>query len=140
MTVLSMRPGRFELVRGPVAVGAAGVAAAALLRARDPHESGSYGYCPILLITGRPCPGCGGLRSVSDLTRGDLVGAISSNVLAVVLVGVLTVAWVGWVLRRWRGRGGGMFAVNERRGYAVLALAIVFGVLRNTPAGSWLAP
>ena len=41
---------------------------------------------PILAITGRPCPGCGGLRAVNDLTNGDVAGALSSNLMAVALV------------------------------------------------------
>jgi hypothetical protein len=121
-------------------VGALGLGAFALLHFRDPHSSGSYGFCPFLELTGKPCPGCGGLRAVNDLTRGDLVGAISSNILAVALVGALAVAWVVWMVRRLRGQDVGMIAVGPRTGVAVVVLLVVFGVVRNTPWGSWLAP
>lgn len=131
---------RTELLRAPVILGASGLAAASLLYVRDPHGSGSYGYCPFLALTGMPCPGCGGLRAVNDLTHGDVVSAISSNAL-VVLAGVtLGALWVLWFVRRWKGQPGGMLRVSERGGYAVLAVAVAFGILRNTPWGSWLAP
>lgn len=124
----------------PAAVGAVGLAAAALLHLRDPHGAGSYGYCPFLAVTGLPCPGCGGLRAVNDLTRGDVVGALSSNALAVGLVVVLVVAWLLWVVRRAQGRRDRMIVVGGRTGAAVLVVMLVFGVFRLTPWGSWLAP
>ncbi|MCW2830600.1 MAG: hypothetical protein JWP31_1292 [Aeromicrobium sp.] len=129
-----------EALRAPVLVGVVGAAAATLLHFHDPHDSGSYGYCPFLEITGKPCPGCGGLRAVNDLTRGDLVGAVSSNVLAVALVATLAVAWVMWVVRRLRGDRGRMIVLGVRTGLVVIAVIAVFGVFRNTPWGSWLAP
>ena len=61
----------------------AGLAAATIsLHLRDPHASGSWGYCPISLL-GLYCPGCGGLRAVNDLTHGDVIGAVSSNALLI---------------------------------------------------------
>jgi hypothetical protein len=128
------------LLREPALVGAAGLGAAVLLHVYDPHRSGSYGYCPFLALTGRPCPGCGGLRAVNDLTRGDLVGALSSNVLAVGLVAVVAVAWVLWVGRRWRGTRDRMITLSANAGFAAIAVLVVFGIVRNTPWGSWLAP
>lgn len=127
-------------LRAPALVGAAGLGAAVLLHFHDPHDSGSYGYCPFLQLTGKPCPGCGGLRAVNNLSRGDVVGAISSNVLAVALVAVLAVAWVLWVARRLRGKVDPMMVLNLKAGYAMIGVLVVFGILRNTPWGSWLAP
>ncbi|MET0930436.1 MAG: DUF2752 domain-containing protein [Aeromicrobium sp.] len=128
-------------LRGPALVGAAGLGAAALLRFRDPHDSGTYGFCPFETLTGLPCPGCGGLRAVNDLTRGDLVAAVSSNLFAVLLVATFGVLWVVWLVRRARGqRGAQLVRVSTRAGLAVLLVFLVFGVLRNTPWGAWLAP
>jgi hypothetical protein len=126
---------------GPAAAGGLGLAAAALLHLRDPHDSGSYGFCPFLTLTGWPCPGCGGLRAVNDLTRGDLVAAVSSNALAVALVLGLAVLWIVWFVRRATGQPRAAFArPSVRTGLVVVAVIAVFGVLRNTPWGSWLAP
>lgn len=131
---------RPALLRDPAIVGGLGLGAAALLHVRDPHDSGSYGYCPFLSVTGLPCPGCGGLRAVNDLSRGDVGAALGSNVLAVVLVAVLAVGWLVWVVRRWRGQDVAMIQLSTRAAYVVVPLIVAFGVLRNTPWGAWLAP
>lgn len=127
-------------LRGPALVGLAGVGAFALLHFRDPHSDGSYGFCPFLQLTGKPCPGCGGLRAVNDLTRGDVVGAISSNALAVGLVVAVGLAWLLWTVRSLRGQRAPMISLGLRTGVLVIAVTLVFGVVRNTPWGSWLAP
>ncbi len=127
-------------LRDPAIAGAVGLGAFALLHFHDPHSEGSYGFCPFLELTGRPCPGCGGLRAVNNLTRGDLVGAVSSNAMAVALVAVLAVAWVLWVVRRLRGHDGPMIVLSAKIGMIVLAVFAVFGVVRNLPFGSWLMP
>lgn len=125
----------------PIGVGLAGLGAAALLHLRDPHDSGTYGFCPFLSMTGQPCPGCGGLRAVNDLTRGDIVSAVSSNALAVALVASAGVLWLVWFVRRARGeRQARLATVGPRTTIAVVAVIAVFGILRVTPWGSWLAP
>lgn len=131
---------RSSSLREPALVGLVGAGLFTLLRLRDPHGSGSYGYCPSLLLTGLPCPGCGGLRAVNDLTHGNIAAAVSSNVLAVTLVALLAVAWLAWVVRRWRGRVGPMIVLSERWGYVAIATLVVFGVVRNLPFGAALAP
>ncbi len=131
---------RAELLRGPVLVGAAGLSAAVILHVRDPHDQGAYGFCPFLALTGLPCPGCGGLRAVNDLSHGDVLGALSSNVLAVALLGLLGVLWLSWTIRRSRGEDRPMIQMSNRAGLLVLAVFLVFGIVRNTPWGAWLAP
>lgn len=143
---MTLMPGRAQRrlmvadLRVPGLVGAAGLGAAVLLHLHDPHDSGSYGYCPFLELTGKPCPGCGGLRAVNDLTRGDLIGAVSSNVFAVLLVVVLSAGWVLWLLRRLRGTRDQMFTLSSSSGFAMIGVLVIFGIIRNTPWGSWLAP
>lgn len=128
------------MLRGPAISGAVGLGAFALLHLRDPHDSGSYGFCPFLLLTGRYCAGCGGLRAINNLTQGDVMGAISSNVLAVVLVAVLGVAWLLWVVRRLGGEDAKMITVGPKLAVVVLVVLMVFAVVRNTPWGASLAP
>ena len=129
-----------ELIRGPALVGVAGAGALVGLHLRDPHESGSYGFCPFLAITGHPCPGCGGLRAVNELTHGNVVDALSSNLLAVGLLALLTVAWATWFVRRARGADDRMLVVRDRTLVLVLVVVLAFGAVRNTPWGAWLAP
>lgn len=128
-------------LRGPIGVGVLGLGVMALLRLRDPHSSGSYGFCPFQSLTGQPCPGCGGLRAVNDLTHGEVASAVSSNALAVVLVATLVVLWIVWTVRRARGqRDAAMATITTGAALVILPLAVVFGILRVTPWGSWLAP
>lgn len=127
-------------LRAPALVGLGGAAATLLLWARDPSASGSYGLCPFLAITGQPCPGCGGLRAVHALAHGDVVAALSSNVLAVVLVVIMAAAWLRWVVRRARGGDEPMLLVRSGPALVILAVVVVFGIARVTPWGSWLAP
>ncbi|MCW2769119.1 MAG: hypothetical protein JWR27_552 [Aeromicrobium sp.] len=142
MTTAQTAPRRTAgaLLRDPAIVGGAGLGAAVLLHLHDPHASGSYGYCPFLTLTGLPCPGCGGLRAVNDLTRGEVMAAVSSNLAAVCLVAFLAVSWLVWTVRRARGRDVPMVVFTTRAALVVVPLIVVFGVLRNTPWGAWLAP
>lgn len=127
-------------LRAPLLVGAGGLALAAALHFRDPHVSGSWGFCPSKLILGIDCPGCGGLRAVNLLTHGDVVGAISSNLIAVALAGFLAVAWVVWFVRRARGQAAQFVSIQPAWAWLLLAAVITFGVVRLTPWGAWLAP
>lgn len=132
---------RAGALTGPLVLGGIGLTAAAVLHLRDPHADGSYGFCPFLALTGLPCPGCGGLRAVNDVTRGDLVAAISSNAMAVALVVALTGLWAIWLSQRLRGRREAqMLSVTTPTVVVVVAVIVVFGVLRITPWGAWLAP
>ena len=129
---------RSHRLAGPALGGAAAAATVALVHVRDPHEPGSYGFCPFLELTGRPCPGCGGLRAVNLFTHGDVAGAVGSNALVLVLGGLLAGAWAFWTVRRWRGRPTPV--VSDRTLLVVLVVALAFGVVRNTPWGAGLAP
>jgi len=135
-------PTRLDRLRGPLLTGALGLALVLALHFRDPHSSGSWGFCPWLMLTGHSCPGCGSLRAMNDLTNGDVVGALSSNLLFVVMLPVLAFWWVRWTQRAWSGapppdRSGGHPAVWI--GLAAVVM-VAFAVVRNLPAGSWLAP
>ena len=132
---------RTRRLQGPTLLAGGVLAASLLLHLRDPHQGGSYAYCPWLLLTGTYCPGCGGLRAVNDLTNGDLAAAASSNLLFVASLPVLVLWWASTVRDRWQGRvrqvaarRHGMLAV------AFLVVALVFAIVRNLPFGAWLAP
>jgi hypothetical protein len=128
-------------VSGPTLLAGGVLAASVLLHLRDPHRSGSYAYCPWLMLTGTYCPGCGGLRAVNDLSNGQFAAAASSNLLFVASVPVLVAVWGRTMADRWRG----ISRVHDRRvvvagAVGFLVLAAAFAVLRNLPMGAWLAP
>ncbi len=120
---------------------AGGLAVATLaVHVRDPHVGGSWGYCPSALL-GFACPGCGGLRAVHDLTNGDIGAAVSSNLVVVALLPVAAVLLGVWAADRWRGRVRQVPWTRLRPVVAaVVAVFVVFTVVRNTGAGAWLAP
>lgn len=131
---------RWRSSRLPAAMAVGGLGSLVLLHLRDPHQLGSYGYCPIRAATGLWCPGCGGLRALNDLTNLDVRAAVSSNVAVVVLVFVVGVAFLAWLPRRWRGEPGRMLVLNTRTAMAAVTLIWLFTIVRNTPWGSSLAP
>ena len=136
----AVTPARRERMRAPVATIGALALATLALHLRDPHERGSWGFCPSAAL-GVDCPGCGGLRAVNDLTNGDLAAAASSNLAFVVVLPFLLVGLTVWLVARWRGRPVQVSSrVVRPVAYAGLALLAVFTVLRNLPIGSWLAP
>jgi hypothetical protein len=128
-------------VRGPLLLAGGVLVVSVALHLRDPHDSGSWGYCPWFLMTGSYCPGCGGLRAVNDLTHGDLAAAASSNLYFVASIPVLVLLWARGLVQRWRGVRRPLSPRLVAVGSSVaLVLLLVFAVARNLPAGSWLAP
>ena len=110
-----------------------GLALATLaLHVRDPHQHGSWGFCPSATM-GVYCPGCGGLRAVNDLTNGDVGAALSSNVLVTLLA--------VWAVDRWRGHTRSVPWTRLRPVVvSLVTVMFVFAVVRNTGSGAWLAP
>ncbi len=132
-------PSRWQRMAAPAAtLGGLGLATLAL-HLRDPHQSGSWGYCPSAAL-GFWCPGCGGLRAVNDLTHGDVGAAASSNLLFIVLLPFLVFLLGRWTVERWLGREREPDARLVTIGTVTLCVvAVLFAVARNLP-GSWLAP
>lgn len=83
--------------RALVAVAAAALASP-VSEAVAQRLDGSPNLCPLLAVTGTPCPSCGATRAALHLLSGDLPAALSMNpgatlfVLAVGL-GALVGAW-----------------------------------------------
>lgn len=141
---LETRPGaagRWRRIQAPTLLAVGVLAASVALHVRDPHQSGSWGFCPWLMLTGTNCPGCGGLRAVNDLTRGDVGAAASSNLLLVGAIPLVGFLWSRWLLDRWNNV---QRQVSSRRALTLAAVfllvALAFAVVRNTGWGAWLAP
>lgn len=111
---------------------AAGAAAAVLFRF-DPMQVSFYPRCPLFVLTGLLCPGCGALRAGHALLHGDLPAALGFN-------GFLVVAlpFLAWALLR-----SGVLATTGRRlpaprlsargAWTLFAGLMLFTVLRNLP-------
>lgn len=136
------RPG--PRLAAPLTAGALAALGTLALRLRDPHVSGSWGYCPTALV-GLSCPFCGSLRAVNDLTHLDLAGAASSNLLFVVAAPVVVALWARRlvVLRRDAAAAvpvSGPLSVPRAVWLLLAVVLAVFTVARNLPGGAWLAP
>lgn len=109
------------------------VAGATLVFLVEPAKGGIYPPCPFHAVTGLFCPACGTLRGLNRLLHGDPAGAISMNALVVALLPFVlySLANRAWVRRGGRPLPGVAFLTSA--GWWVVALFILFGVLRNLP-------
>lgn len=108
----------------------------------DPARGGFYPPCLFHQYTGLHCPGCGSLRALHHLTHGEFTAAFRCNPLLLVLLPML--GWLGfrW-LRRGRDAGGNdSFLLRPVAAWTLLAVTIMFTVLRNLPwpAFAWMSP
>ncbi len=127
-------------LRAPAVVALAGSALAAALVLRDPHAGGSWGYCPFLLLTGVPCPACGGMRAANDLLHGRLGEAASSNLYAVATAGLAALAFTVWTVAAAAGRELPLRRHRPRLLVAWFVGLVFFGMLRLLPGLSALRP
>ena len=107
------------------------LAGAAILHFFPPEAHGFYPRCSLYVWTGLHCPGCGSLRALSALTRGDLREALDSNLLLTlsIPVGALLLA-----LRRWRHGDWGLVSWMPGWGWWLALFVILgFGFIRNLP-------
>lgn len=89
----------------------------------DPARAGVYPPCLFHRLTGLWCPGCGSTRALHQLLHGHLATAFRLNPLAIALLPP-----VGYLVVR-RGR----VAMKPAWIWSLLAVVVVFGVLRNVP-------
>lgn len=130
---------RLRAARTPLLAAGVVAAASVALVLRDPHQTGSWGACPLFLITGTYCPACGALRATHDLLTFDLAGAWAMNPLWVLLAPVVVVLWARWAWLRSQGRSAALH-IRDRWYIVALVLFLLYGVARNVPAWSALAP
>ena len=119
---------------------AAIVAGAGLLYAVFVTVTGWAIPCPFHLLTGLYCPACGVGRMCLALLRLDIAAAWQANALLVCLLpGLACVFAVSGV----RYIKSGVFSLVRWQSVLVwlmIALLLVFGVLRNLPPFAFLAP
>ncbi|MGH3458327.1 DUF2752 domain-containing protein [Aeromicrobium sp.] len=122
----------------PAALAALAAAGAVAVLLRDPHQTHSWGACPVNALTGGYCPGCGSMRGVHDLLVGQPLEAIGHNLL--LLPALAWLAW-WWVHQMAAAVGRRIAGPPSSAGFcwSLLAVLAVFTVLRNIP-GSPLAP
>jgi hypothetical protein len=122
-----------------VLLGATAVGAGAMVFFFNPSTHGFYPVCMFHQLTGWNCPGCGMTRGLYALLHGNVRLALKDNALLVLaLVGLAF--WGGqFIVRKFRQQPA-RFYISPKLVIAFGILAVVFGVLRNLPGFSWLAP
>jgi hypothetical protein len=116
------------------------VSAAAILHFFPPENHHFYPRCMLHAWTGLHCPGCGSLRALSALTRGEVAEALNANLLVTLSIPVVMVV-IG--LRRWwRGDWALVSWIPAWGWWLGLALVLGFGLMRNLPGPpfEWLHP
>lgn len=111
------------------------------LRTYDPNVQGNpFLPCLFNLVTGYYCPGCGITRALHALVHFDLIGALSMNPLAVLLVPIIPALVAS--SRGWRPRAIAPLMRVVEQPALWLVLIPAFGIARNLPWApfSWMAP
>jgi len=94
--------------------------------------------CPFLILTGYPCPGCGGSRAVFYLFHGNVENAFFANAYVFFLLPYLLILFSWWVRSEYRGDG---FPNFPQWTWLVLAgSAFLWFVFRLTSLGSAFVP
>ncbi|WP_114856092.1 DUF2752 domain-containing protein [Brachybacterium sp. YJGR34] len=123
----------------PLAVLAGGAALALGVQAVfDPFRT-HIPLCIVHELTGLECPGCGAIRSVHALLAGDPLLALRSNALVITALPLLALGMVLWAVRRARGQFAGL-RPSTRTLLVLIAIIVLYTVLRNLPAFWFLAP
>jgi hypothetical protein len=122
-----------------IVLGATAIGVGAVVFFFNPGTHGFYPVCLFHALTGWNCPGCGGTRSLYALLHGNFPFALKDNALFVVLLAVAAARGIWFAARRVRRQPAGNFLPANIL-WALLAIAVVFTVLRNVPAFAFLSP
>ncbi|MBU0691614.1 DUF2752 domain-containing protein [bacterium] len=115
-----------------LAVVALTVAAGLFLHYVNPLQQLAWLRCPVNLTTGLYCPGCGSLRAIHALLNGDIVAALSANLLAVAALPVLAGIGVRSLFRIIKGCSP-TIRIHPIVAWSIFWTVILFAVLRNLP-------
>ena len=87
--------------------------------------------CPFHLLTGYDCPFCGGQRLLVALFHGDIVSAFSFNPVLFCLLPYFVLVTAGAFSKRVRRWKLTEKCYSNHAIFAVVAICIVWGVVRN---------
>ena len=128
---------RFLIVLAAAVLAAAGLFYLYLTK----EGAGSGISCPIHALTGLYCPGCGASRAIRSLLHLDFLQALRYNAFITVaspFIGLYVAALAVSYVRLGEDRVSRKIPITPIVIFA--SLAILYGVLRNIPAFSFLAP
>ena len=111
---------------------------AAVVFCFDPATHPFYPVCQFHQLTGWNCPSCGATRGLYALLHGDWRTALRDNALIMAALVLLPVRGAWWLRKKSAGSAGPFFPPAWL--WPLLAVLLVFGVLRNLPAFAFLSP
>jgi hypothetical protein len=103
-------------------------------------KDGNLPKCYFHELTGLYCPGCGGQRSIHSMLHGEILTAMSYNLLFVVLLPLIIYFIIVFLLgKKYKPSS---FIYNARFSLVIAIVVVSFWILRNIPVFpfSWLAP
>ncbi len=110
----------------------------------DPTKPSLLPGCPLYLLTGIWCPGCGATRSLHSLLTGDVASFFTYNPLFAVALPLVVFLLARFIVRLLRGRAptAPLATMSPGAGWTVLAVFVTYFVLRNVPLAPFtlLAP
>ena len=105
-----------------------------LVALMPPVQGSFYPPCPFHTLTGLNCPGCGTARGLHAMLQGQILQALAWNPLMVLLLPLFVVELARQGLARLRGSAPPRDLLRHSSvGWALLALILVFWLLRNLP-------
>ena len=105
----------------------------------NPVTSSFYPVCQFHRLTGWNCPSCGATRGLYALLHGQLLTATRDNALMMAALFLVPSRAVWWLKKlKAGGRASDFFPASWL--WPLLAVLLVFSVLRNLPAFAFLSP
>lgn len=99
----------------------------------NPLESPFFPKCPVKVLTGLDCPGCGSQRAIHHLLNWDLKGALRENALMVLAIPYIILGFAFDMVKnpgekyiKWRSILFGSTAI-----YILLGIIALHTILRN---------
>ena len=118
------------VVAALAAVAALGLAVVYLV---DPRVQSVYPICPFFGLTGFHCAGCGTLRALHTLMRGDVAAAVGYNAMAMASLPFIAYSGARATMSAFGLPSPPRAFIPHRWIWALLAGVIAFWALRNVP-------
>jgi hypothetical protein len=95
----------------------------------DPSASVFFPKCPVMMLTGYPCAGCGSQRAIHALLHLDIRTALEYNVLVVIFVPILVLMFFSSAFRE---RFPKLYQLTHHKyvAYASLTVIILWWIIR----------
>jgi hypothetical protein len=95
----------------------------------DPSASVFFPKCPVMMLTGYPCAGCGSQRAIHALLHLDIRTALEYNVLVVIFVPILALMFFSSAFRE---RFPKLYQLTHHKyvAYASLTVIILWWIIR----------